>query len=73
MARRPVKSANKAMAVVRRLRTKLNKAQKKASKLKALCVRPSKTKTKSRRGSRKGSRKGSNKGSRKAHRRVSRK
>ena len=44
MARRPVKSANKAMAVVRRLRTKLNMAQKKASKLKALCNRVSKTK-----------------------------
>lgn len=47
MARRPVKSASKAMAVVRRLRTKLNKAQKKALKLKARCNRVSKIKTKS--------------------------
>lgn len=63
MARRPVKSANKAMAVVRRLRTKLNKAQKKASKLKALC-----TKGKTNKGKGKGKRKGSRKTKRRVHR-----
>ena len=39
MAKRPVKAAAKARAVVNRLKSKLSKAQKKANKLSAACAR----------------------------------
>ena len=39
MAKRPVKAAAKARAAVSKLKTKLSKAQKKASKLNAACAR----------------------------------
>ena len=39
MAKRPVKAAAKARAAVNKLKTKLSRAQKKASKLSAACAR----------------------------------
>ena len=39
MSKRPVKAAAKARATVNKLKTKLSKAQKKASKLNAACAR----------------------------------
>ena len=39
MAKRPVKAAAKARAAVSKLKTKLSRAQKKASKLTAACAR----------------------------------
>ena len=39
MSKRPVKAAAKARAAVNKLKTKLSRAQKKASKLSAACAR----------------------------------